>query len=81
MPEVHFPGCHPDDDEAPTPPEGYLPMESEPCWHCAAVVPRSCFCSDCLEHDADVPASCTYHCRACNRWWAWMTLKVTTLRF
>ena len=78
VPERHFPGCHPEDSEAPLPVEGALPQDSEPCWHCATDTPRGCICALCWESADEVPPTCMYHCMVCNRYWAWLTLRITT---
>ena len=77
----HFTGCHPEDAEAPEPPEGYKRQETEDCWHCGTPTRRGCNCADCWEGSDYVPPSAVYHCRTCGRWWAWMTPVITKITF
>lgn len=78
----HFLGCHPEheraeDDEQPA--EQRQPVE--PCWHCGTPTPHGCDCSECWENAHYVPPGACYHCPTCGRWWAYMTLNVTTITF
>lgn len=38
----HFRGCHSQEAEAPEPPEGSQPQDTEDCWHCGTPAPRGC---------------------------------------
>lgn len=81
----HFPGCHPEDAQAPDSRmkrEGYAPQETEECWHCDNATAHGCNCWECQENADYVPPSAAYHCKTCGRWWAWMTgLNITTITF
>jgi len=79
----HFPGCHPEDAEAPREtPGGYTPQETASCWHCGTATARGCNCADCWDGADYVPPSAVYHCPVCGRWWAWMTgLNITEITF
>lgn len=78
----HFPGCHPEDAQAPDAPRGYQPQETEDCWHCGTPTPRGCNCWDCQEGSDYIPTAASYHCKTCGRWWAWMTgLNITEITF
>jgi hypothetical protein len=75
----HFPGCHPEDAEAPETP-GHKPQETEDCWHCGTPTPHGCGCLACVDA-FDLPGV-SYHCPTCRRWWAYMTgLNITTITF
>ena len=65
----HFRRCHPQDAEAPEPPEGNQPQDTEDCWHCGTPTPRGCNRPDCREGADYVPPAASYHCRTCGRWW------------
>ena len=78
----HFPGCHPEHAESePDRPDTRQPDQSDACWHCGTVTPRGCNCAGCWDGADDIPPSAVYHCPTCKRWWAYMSLRVTTLTF
>lgn len=78
----HFKGCHPEDEHDPTKTrQGYVPQETEPCWHCGTPTVRGCDCYECWEYADDVPPESTYHCPTCRRWWAYMIPRITTIVF
>jgi hypothetical protein len=77
---AHFPGCHPEDAEAPETP-GHQQQETEECWHCGTPVTRGCNCTACWDSADDVPPGAVYHCQTCRRWWAYMHLNVTRITF
>jgi hypothetical protein len=76
----HFKACHPEDAKAPPQPDGYEPRPVEECWHCGTSTPLGCACSECQEETDVLPAAATYHCPTCRRWWAYLNIKITTIR-
>lgn len=81
MTKQHFKGCHPDDEQAPETPD-HTVQETEPCWHCQTMTTvGACGCAECYGPGSEyVPASATYHCPLCGRWWAYMTgLNITSI--
>lgn len=78
----HFPGCHPEDAEAPDTP-GHKPVAGQPenCWHCGTETPQGCHCPDCLDNADYIPPTAVYHCPLCKRWWAYMIPRITTITF
>lgn len=78
----HFNGCHPEHEHGPDTPNGYVPQDTEPCWHCSTMTEQGCYCLECAVNDQYVPSGSAYHCRRCGRWWAYMTgVNITTITF
>lgn len=75
----HFPGCHPEDAEAPASSGPAQRGAPEGCWHCGTITSMGCDCRDCYEGGDDVPPEAAYHCPTCKRWWSYMSLNVTTI--
>jgi ribosomal protein S14 len=77
----HFPGCHPEDAQASERGK-YQGGQPEDCWHCGTPTSQGCNCLECSGDSADyIPTTAIFHCRACGRYWAYMSLRVTTLTF
>lgn len=78
----HFKGCHPADDHAPEDPAGHVPQDIEPCWHCGTQTDMGCYCLGCADQADIIPPGAVYHCKMCDRWWAYMAgINVTTITF
>jgi hypothetical protein len=65
----HFPGCHQGDDQPSDKPAGYVPQDTEQCWHCGTATDRGCYCLMCAARAAKFLPGDVYHCPRCDRWW------------
>lgn len=57
---------------APDKPEGVIPQDTEPCWHCGITTDRGCYCLACNYYTFLVTPGDVYHCKRCGRWWSYM---------
>lgn len=79
--DLHFKGCHPEDEHSPHEVKGYEHREVEACWHCQTSTTRGCNCYECWDNADDVPPDVVFHCPTCGRWWAYMWPRITTITF
>jgi hypothetical protein len=78
----HHKNCHPEHEHAHETTEGHTPQDIEPCWHCGTPTDQGCYCLECADNADYIAPGAVYHCKLCNRWWAYMTgLNVTTITF